>query len=614
MAGPSSSILNGDGKNDPGDPTATTASDGSYSIQVPAAQQTTTNTYKVYEVLQSGWAETYPTAGYDSVTVSGGQTSAANNFGDHYTLNPAVKSITLAATSQTPTNAASVQFVVTFSELVTGADKEVSGVYSDFQLVPVGPSSASVTNVSPSGSTRVYNGSTYSTTFTVTVNTGSGNRTLQLNLQDQGAVVDMSGNGLTPNSFTGPTITIDRSQPTVAIGLANGQSSATNKSPIIFTVTFDKPVTGFGARGVNLANSTVGGTLIATVTPVASSGTYYTTYQVSVSGMSGSGNVVAGVLANVVQDDAGNFNLASPTSATVAFNTQTTATLARASTTFNPTNGKNPKTGAAAPITFVATFSQAVSNFNSTNAAGQLSFTGSTAKGTLVGTISPVAGSNGTQYNIVVSGMTATGNIMLSINAGTVSTATGIPNAASNSSSVFYDIDAPVAVLVNPANGAAISTTTLNKQGYIDIAYSANVGAGLSSATILNTVPKFTLIGTAAKGIKFTLPPTKQAGTDTYRYYFTGTFGAGTVTVSFIANTFQDNAGNWNKAATLSFNVMQGLSVSSPTVTKKTSGTTNATFTVSLSAAATKIVSVRYATANGTGIAGSRLVRRPAAL
>ena len=138
--------LKGDGQNDPGDPTATTASDGSYSIQVPAAQQTTTNTYKVYEVLQSGWAETYPiqvtSQVYDSVTVSGGQTSAANNFGDHYTLNPAVKTITLAATSQTPTNAASVQFVVTFSEPVTGADKEVSGVYSDFQLVPVGPSGA----------------------------------------------------------------------------------------------------------------------------------------------------------------------------------------------------------------------------------------------------------------------------------------------------------------------------------------------------------------------------------------------------------------------------------------------------------------------------------------
>ena len=201
--------------------------------------------------------------------------------------------------------------------------------------------------------------------------------------------------------------------------------------------------------------------------------------------------------------------------------------------------------------------------------------------------------------------MTATGNIMLGINAGTVLTATGGGNTASNSASVFYDIDPPVAVMVNPGNGAAISTTTLNSQKYIDIAYSANVGAGLSTASILNKTPKFTLTGTAATGVKITLPPTKQAGTDTYRYFFTGSFGVGTVTVNFIANTVEDNAGNWNKAASFSFNVMQGLSVNSlPTITKATSGTTNAVFTVSLSSAATKAVSVRYTTTNGTGVAG----------
>ena len=152
-------------------------------------------------------------------------------------------------------------------------------------------------------------------------------------------------------------------------------------SPILFTVTFSKAVTGFGSSGVSLANSTAPGTLTATVTPVALPGAYYTIYQVSVSGMTGPGNVVASVLAGTAQDAAGNTNLASTTSATVTYNPLTAVSLALA--TRNPTNGKSLTTGLAEPITFTATFSQPVSNFGLTSAlaASQLSFKGSTAAG-----------------------------------------------------------------------------------------------------------------------------------------------------------------------------------------------------------------------------------------
>jgi hypothetical protein len=78
-----------------------------------------------------------------------------------------------------PTNAAAINFTVTFSEPVTGVDA------SDFTLNVIGVSGASVSNVSGSGSTR-----------TVAVNTGTNNGTIQLNVVDNDSIIDMAGNPL----------------------------------------------------------------------------------------------------------------------------------------------------------------------------------------------------------------------------------------------------------------------------------------------------------------------------------------------------------------------------------------------------------------------------------
>ncbi|WP_322821089.1 choice-of-anchor Q domain-containing protein [Chloroflexus sp.] len=77
---------------------------------------------------------------------------------------PTVTSITRA--DPNPTNATSVNFTVTFSESVTGVDS------SDFSLNPTGGvSGASITGVSGFGSS-----------YTVTVNTGTGSGTLRLDI------------------------------------------------------------------------------------------------------------------------------------------------------------------------------------------------------------------------------------------------------------------------------------------------------------------------------------------------------------------------------------------------------------------------------------------------
>lgn len=91
------------------------------------------------------------------------------------TTPPTVQTITRADTN--PTSAASVHFIVTFSEAVTGVDT------SDFSLAVTGVTGASITAVSGGA-----------TAYTVTVNTGSGTGTIRLDVVDNDTIVDLALN------------------------------------------------------------------------------------------------------------------------------------------------------------------------------------------------------------------------------------------------------------------------------------------------------------------------------------------------------------------------------------------------------------------------------------
>ncbi len=93
---------------------------------------------------------------------------------------PTVSSVVRADAD--PTNASSVDFTVTFSESVTGVDT------GDFTIdAPAGKAvtGASVTDVSGSGDT-----------YTVTVDTGSGDGFLSIDLTDDDSIIDDAGNPL----------------------------------------------------------------------------------------------------------------------------------------------------------------------------------------------------------------------------------------------------------------------------------------------------------------------------------------------------------------------------------------------------------------------------------
>ncbi|HET9908415.1 MAG TPA: choice-of-anchor Q domain-containing protein [Anaerolineales bacterium] len=168
------------------------------------------------------------------------------------TTAPVVSNVTRATTN--PTNDPSVDFTVTFSLPVTGVDA------TDFQLVTTGVTGASITGVSGSG-----------TSYTVTVNTGSGDGTIQLNVLDNGSIAS-GGDGLDGGFTNGEVYDVDKTLPTVTISRAdpNILSSAT----VDFGVSFSEAVTGVNTADFNLAVSS--GITGASISGISGSGATYT--------------------------------------------------------------------------------------------------------------------------------------------------------------------------------------------------------------------------------------------------------------------------------------------------------------------------------------------------
>ena len=165
---------------------------------------------------------------------------------------PTVSSIIRASAS--PTNAASVNYTVTFSQSVTGVDA------TDFTFSLSGVTGASVTGVSGSG-----------TTYTVTVNTGTGSGTLRLDVTDNDSIVNGSstplggagaGNG---NFTTGEVYTIDKTAPS-ATSINRASTNPTNASSVNFTVTFSEAVVGVAAGNFTPAMTGVTGASVGTPT------------------------------------------------------------------------------------------------------------------------------------------------------------------------------------------------------------------------------------------------------------------------------------------------------------------------------------------------------------
>jgi Domain of unknown function (DUF4347)/Bacterial Ig-like domain/RTX calcium-binding nonapeptide repeat (4 copies) len=165
---------------------------------------------------------------------------------------PVVSAITRSAAETL--NANSVAYTVTFSQNVTGVDLE------DFAIAATGITGASISSVSAIDARN----------YTVTLNTGSGDGTLGLNVVDNDSIKNAlgvvlgdtgSGNG----NFTGQTYNIIKSAP-IAAGITLVNPNPIAAGSVNYAVTFNQDVTGVDATDFALAASGLAGTSITSVT------------------------------------------------------------------------------------------------------------------------------------------------------------------------------------------------------------------------------------------------------------------------------------------------------------------------------------------------------------
>jgi hypothetical protein len=90
--------------------------------------------------------------------------------------------------------------------------------------------------------------------------------------------------------------------PSVVINQSSEQSDPTNTGPIEFIAIFTELITGFNGSDIDFSGSTAEGDLIANVSGTGP------TYDISVSGMTGSGTVIVSIPSGAVEDLDGMFN------------------------------------------------------------------------------------------------------------------------------------------------------------------------------------------------------------------------------------------------------------------------------------------------------------------
>ncbi|PSB05542.1 hypothetical protein C7B76_31270, partial [filamentous cyanobacterium CCP2] len=194
----------------------------------------------------------------------GGTGNGNGNFstGETYAIDktPPVVSAIRRDRAQT-TNASNVNYTVTFSQNVTGVNT------TDFRLIPGGNvKGASITSV------RQVDAKTY----TVAVNTGSGDGSLRLDLRDNDSIknalgVVLGGKGENNGNFTGQTYALLKNAPVVSgINLVNPNPTAANT--VNYAISFSQDVNGVDISDFNLTSVGITG---ARVSSVSGSGRNY---------------------------------------------------------------------------------------------------------------------------------------------------------------------------------------------------------------------------------------------------------------------------------------------------------------------------------------------------
>ena len=433
---------------------------------------------------------------------------------------PPTATINQAATQADPSNASTINFTAVFDEQV------VDFVAGDVTIG--GTAGATTATVTPVGS----DGKTY--TVAITGMTHDGTVTVSV---PAGKVHDEAGNVNIAATSTDNSVTYDNTPPTVTIDEAIGQADPTNSTTINFTAVFSEPVADFATGDVTITGTA--GATTATVTPVGSDGTKYT---VAVTGMTHDGTVIVSLAAGVAHDQAGN-----PNAASTSTDNSVTCDITPPAATIDQADGQTDPTNTA-PIDFKVVFSEPVVGFTT----GDVIIGG--AAGATTATVTPV-GSDGTTYNVAVTGMTRNGAVTISMAPGAAHDLLGNPSLAPTiiDNSVTYD-GYPPSVTINQATGQPDPTNaaTINFTVVFD---EPVIGFTLSDVTISGP----------AGATPEVMTPVGSDGT-TYNVAVTGMTQDGTVIASVPGGVVTDQMGRLNFASTSSDNSVT-YDTTSPTVT-----------------------------------------------
>jgi parallel beta-helix repeat protein len=324
-----------------------------------------------------------------------GGTGAGNGdftTGQEYTkLLPTVLSIN--RTYGNPTSLSTLFYTVKFSEAVTGVYKP------SFMLTTTGTiSGASVSSVSGSGAT-----------YTVLVNSGTGDGTIRLDLIDTDAIKNagntpLGGPGAGNGDFTtGQAYTVIKTLTTV-VSINRTYASPTAASNLFYTVTFSDAVTG--VYKPSFALTTTGTISGAYVSSVSGSGA---TYTVLVYSGTGSGTIRLDLIdTDTIKNAVNTLPLGGTGVGNGNFNTGQAYTINRTPPTVVSINRAYGDPTSASNLFYTVTFSEAVTGVYKPSFA-------LTTTGLIVGaSVTSVSGS-GTTYTVMVNSGTGSGTIRLDL-------------------------------------------------------------------------------------------------------------------------------------------------------------------------------------------------------
>lgn len=390
-----------------------------------------------------------------------------------------------------PASSAPIPVTVTFDESVVGFDG------SD-----VAVTNGTLANFTGSGTTYNFNVASPSPGI-VTVIIGAG------------AAEDTVGNANIAGDSE--SISFDDVPPTVA--MSSGAPSTTNSSPILVSVIFSEPVTGFTAPDIGTVNGTVDG--------FAGSGA---SYAFSLTPTTTSGLVTATILAGVAVDLANNPNVAAS-----PFN-RTFDSVAPGVTLSSTATGPVTKVN---PIPMTAQFTEGVTGFTAADIS---------AGGASVNNLVAV---DADTYTFVLVPSAGNTTVTAGISAGAAVDAAGnTSTAAAPSFSIAYDGVAPTVIMTS-----AIPATTNVTPIPVTVTFSETV-FGFTSASIGRVNANVTDFAVSGATYTFNLVPISN----------------GTVTASIAGGAVFDAAGNPNVAAP-AFSRIFNNSQPVPTISSTVAGT-----------------------------------------